>query len=435
MPELDLKPLEQAEKAAMQKLFISGHLLPGVDLTSNHILQFVDKLGKVTEMNIFHGPTIKTPEDINVTWMWDDSGGSIYVFPNKDHWCVVDLHTCKSFDTKRTLEVVYNELAFREDMRFAEQTHNISTDWALFSLESGAPLTPEKKFLADFERILKVDLADPKQLVPVGENLEKMVYQAVKEGWGDRLAAVFNKRVADKIRDIHSAFEIATDDAFMTAVLEGRANDADQYAFQPTYDRLAKMEAEAAGMKKGKAVMHIGTGWPGTAIGLNKLGIPVTCVEIRPQVARKSKNALEKLGLIGTNKLRVVNFDGTKLNPEGFAAVIISAMVPNNDKLQILDNLRRLATGEEMPNWPTYGPPVVLRTPPDRAKALFYQELTPDLLTFPGLELIRKTNPEENDPLQSLVFKMHPTASAKRMDEVQLVQARQKLTPTTEAVI
>lgn len=450
---LKLTPVAEAEKAPMQKLFVAGHLLPGVNFDTKTIRGLIDKFGQATKMNIFNGPHIKTPqdfdpetyrrlggkapEDINVSWMWDDSGGSIYVFPTKDNWCVIDIHTCKNFDPGAVLQVAYQELHFREDMQFAEQTHLTSTPWRPFSKEGGKILTPEVQFFPELSEILKVNLTDLNQVIQAGQKLETIVLQAIKEGWGERLAAVFKPEIAQKLREIHSVFEVTTDDRFMQAILDGKATSPDQCPFQPLYDRLAKMEAEAATMKQGKQIMHIGTGWPGTAIGLNKLGIPVTCVEINPVVAKKSKVALEKLGLIGKDKLQVVNYDGTKLNPEDFEVVIISAMVPTNDKEKILWNLRRLATEEftETETDPITGPLVILRTPPDRARTLLYQALPAKTLEGYGLKLKNKTTPGVEDPLQSLIFQVYPTASARRGDGLQLEAARSELSPPEKAVI
>jgi len=431
---LELTPVAEAEKAPMQKLFVAGHLLPGVDFDTKTIRGLIDKFGQATEMNIFSGPHIKTPqdfdpetyrrlggkapEDINVSWMWDDSGGSIYVFPTKDNWCVIDIHTCKNFDPESVLQIAYQELHFREDMQFAEQTHLTSTPWRPFSKEGGKILTPEVQFFPELNEILKVDSTDLDQVVRAGQRLEQIVLRVIKEGWGERLSAVFKPEIAQRLREIHSAFEVTTDDRFMEAVLNGTATSSDQYPFQPLYDRLAKMEAEAATMKQGKQIMHIGTGWPGTAIGLNKLGIPVTCVEINPAVAKKSKDAIEKLGL--GDKIKVINFDGADLTPEGFGTIIISAMVPNEAKQQILDNLRGLAVEETDFT-------VILRQPPDRARALFYQQLAGDVLDFPGLTAVGKTSPGENDPLQSFVFQINPMAEVRRGGDRLIFGTRHRL--------
>lgn len=435
---LGLTPLAVAERAPMQKLFVMGHLLPGVDLSPPNILYLVEQLGKATNMNIFQGPTIKTPqdfdpetfrrlgnrppEDINVTWMWDDSGGGFYVFPDRDYWCVIDLHTCKVFDPRPVLELLYRQLHFREDIQFAQQTHETSTPWQSFVSEI-ASFSPEAPYLNTLSELLEVDKREVSALIKAGGSLEEIVYRAIKEGWGSRLAAVFNPELTNKIRNLHSAFEIATDYLFMEAVLSGKVKDVNQYPFQNIYHRLARMEAEAAAMtQSNKSVIHIGTGWPGTAIGLyQQFGIPVTCVEINPEVAQQSRAALEKLGLYGKNKIQVVNADGSNLNPSGFGTVIISAMVPKENKLTILNNLRDLAVdgiGE---------PLLVLRQPPDHARALFYQPLPDEILFKAGLNRLAQTTPGEDDPIQSLVSEVLPRAEARRGYDRGIMAAQQRL--------
>lgn len=99
------------------------------------------------------------------------------------------------------------------------------------------------------------------------------------------------------------------------------------------------MEAIAAGMQKGRQILHIGTGWPGTAIGLyRQFGISVTCVEKDLEFAERSTAGLRKLGLLGRDKLQVICADGAGLNTGNHQSVIVSAMVPNEDKKKIIRN-------------------------------------------------------------------------------------------------
>jgi hypothetical protein len=214
----------------------------------------------------------------------------------------------------------------------------------------------------------------------------------------------------------------------MSAVISGAAHSSDKYTFQPIYDSLSAMEAQAAELKTGDRVMHIGTGWPGTAIGMyRQFGTPVTCVEIDPEVATRSQQALTKLGFT-KDQLRVITADGKTLNTEGYKLVVISAMVPTEDKMEIVQNMRSLAIGS-LANDPL----LILRTPPDRARELFYQPLPPELIRNSGLTILRNTSDmmKPTDPLRSLVYKVNGKASLMRHDEdgIGLERARKRLQP------
>lgn len=411
------------ERAEMQKLFITGHLLPGADINTQHIAEFFNGLGTVCGMNIFNGPHIKTPdsydpetfkrlggrppEDVNGTVMWDDSGAQLYIFPSKGNWFTLDIHTCKIFDEQRVLEYVYSRLNAGEDMQYSTSTSEKNTPWQSFTKTDNKPLNPEKAFASELDAFFGIDLSESSQLIAVGKSLENLVKKAIEDGCGERVAASYTSEQRALLREIHSRFEVAVDNNFMDDVLSDKANKSSEYPFQPRYNRLSEMEARTAGMQKDKPVLHIGTGWPGTAIGLyQQFGIPVICVEADPDVAKKSKMALEKLGLYGQDKLQVVSANGNNLNPEGYFAVILSAMLPTQDKERIIDNMRKLACGLSS------DPILVLRAPPDRARSLLYQELPANLTGTNALELIASTNDfiVNDDHLKSFVYRMRETS-------------------------
>lgn len=430
------------EKAAMQKLFITGHLLPGADISAQHITKFLDGLGPVCGMNIFNGPHVKTPdsydpetfkrlggkppEDVNGSVMWDDSGAQLYIFPSKGNWFTLDVYTCKNFDEQKALEYAYEQLGVREDMQYSSSTSEKNTPWQSFTRTDNKPLNPERTFLSEIDILFDVDQSINSQLITAGKTLEDLVKRAIETGSGERVAASYTPAQRAYLRKIHSRFEIAVDDKFIDDVLSSKTTDSQEYPFQQRYNRLSKMEARAGGMKKGKPVMHIGTGWPGTAIGLyNQFGIAVTCIEIDPQVAQKSKIALEKLGLYGKDKLQVVLADGSNLNTEGYSTVILSAMLPIEDKTKIVDNMRNLAFGEPS------DPVLILRTPPDHARSLFYQELPKDLTSRREFELVTDTSNliSNDDHLRSLVYRIKEMAEIRRGSDRIVVDARSRLTP------
>ena len=430
------------EQAKMQKLSVKGHLLIGTDLSAGRINNFLIGLGEVCKMNIFNGPHVKTPnsydaetfrrlgnrppEDINGAVMWDDSGAQMYVFPDKKNWFTLEVYTCKEFDYRRTLTYTYQQLGLREDMMYSTSTAEAVTDWRRFVLPNKRALNPEIRYLPAIDLLFDIDYSDPKQVARAGLFLRKTLTKAIRAGHGIRVADSYTTDQVNQLQKLHGNYEVAVDNRFIDNILSGQATNPDQYPFQETYDRLSFMEANAAGLKKGGPVIHIGTGWPGTAVGLyRQFGIPVTCVEKDHKFAQRSKEGLERLGLLGSDKLQVVCADGSILNPEGYSAVIVSAMVPNEDKNKIVYNMRQLATG-----WLS-DPLLILRTPADRARALFYQELDPDMLSNQWLTQVSETTPFTGaaDPLKSLVFRVMEMSAVRRGEDYQYFAARVRLQP------
>ncbi|MEK7138711.1 MAG: hypothetical protein AAB799_00840, partial [Patescibacteria group bacterium] len=364
------------------------------------------------------------PEDINASVMWDDSGAQLYVFPKQENWFTLDIYTCKKFDENAALVYTYEELDPREDMEFAAQTHGANTQWTRFALPNGRIISPESRFTPEIDVLFNGNISDMDRLITAGRTLEHAVLDAVKERSGKRLAASYTEEQIRQLQDLHGNFETAVDQRFMEQVTSGKTSDPEDYPFQPTYDRLSQMEATIANMQRGEKIMHIGTGWPGTAIGLyRQFGISVTCVEKDREVAEKSAAALEKLGLLGTNKLRVVCADGSTINPEQYGAVIISAMVPNSDKSKIIENMKRLATGNQT------DPLLILRTPTDRARSLFYQELTGEISSNKAIVPLADTSSLLvcSDPLRSIAYRVREMAAIRRGEDYILNSSRSQL--------
>lgn len=428
------------QQAEMQKLFVKGHLLIGADVSAIHINDFLVGLGEVCGMNIFDGPHVKTPdfydldtfrrlgnrppEDINGSVMWDDSGAQIYVFPNNRNWFTLDIYTCRRFDPQTALSYTYQQLGVREDMMYSTQDAQENTDWRQFVLPNGKILNPESRFLPRIDQLFDVDYSDPDQLIRSGSLLRETIHEAVRESCGTRVAASYTKDQIRELREIHGRWEVAVDHRFIDDVLSGKVNSPDQYLLQPTYDRLSFMEATAAGMIGRRRVLHIGTGWPGTAIGLyRQFGIPVTCVEKDLEFAERSKKGLEKLGLLSKDQLQVVCADGCELNTEGYQAVIVSAMVPDEDKRKIIRNMRELASGD------VSDPVLVFRAPVDQARSLFYQGLSQEITGDQWLTLISDTSQliGESDPLRSMVFRVGEMAEIRRGSDRLLVSAIDRL--------
>ncbi len=428
----------EGKEAPMQKLSIKGHLLPGADISATHVNKFLVGLGPVCGMNIFNGPHVKTPdsydsetfkrlgnrppEDVNGAVMWDDSGAQMYVFPDRNNWFTLDIYTCKKFDPAKALGYVYQELDPKADMDFAEQDHKVNTPWQRFTQPEGRVLDPENKFTPEMDELFDTDLTNVNEVIAAGKRLEGIVGRAVTEGSGKRLAATYTRGQREQLRALHSDFEIAVDDRMMDDVLSGVATSPDDYPFQPTYDRLSLMEGQAVGADNKKPIMHIGTGWPGTAIGLyRQFGTPVKCIEIVPVVAEKSRKALDKLGLLGEDKLQVITADGSMVNPEDHKAVIISAMVPNEYKKQVIYNMRHFAVGN------SEDPLLVLRKPQDSARAFFYQDFGDEVIG--GDALVDDTGKllKPEDPLRSLVYKVRGFASVREGHDYKSVSARARL--------
>ena len=431
-------PNQQAE---MQKLFITGNLLRGADTSAKHVYDFLVGLGEVCGMNIFNGPHVKTPdsydsetfsrlgnrppEDVNASVMWDDSGAQLYIFPSKSNWFTLDIYACKMFEIERALRYTYDCMDVRENMRFSTSTAEVNTPWNQFTLPDGA-LNPERFYVPRIDRLFDIDPSDLDSAIMAGLTLECLVGRAISKGHGKRVAASYTPEEVKKLQAIHGAYEVALDSRFMDDVLSGVAITPDKYPLQPVYDRLSRMEAEAEQMQRGSSIIHIGTGWPGTAIGLyRQFDIAVMCVEKDAEVAQKSEDALKRLGLLGKGKLQVICADGSGINPEHYRAVIVSAMVPPQDKIRIISNMRSLATGS------MYDPLLILRTPPDCARSLFYPVLSDEILGSKYIKLVGETGQLVNhaDPLRSLVYRVMETSELRRGSD-RLLEMTRKSTHT-----
>ena len=149
----ELLDLDEADavRPLMQKLFVAGNILPSADLSVKNLKKIVSDLSDLTDMNIFSGPTIKTPEsydaetvnrlgkipeDVNISWMWDDLGGQIYVFPTRAFYTTIDLYTCKQFEYLEILKYLLEVFSFRENMKFCTQTNEHITEWKFYYGES-----------------------------------------------------------------------------------------------------------------------------------------------------------------------------------------------------------------------------------------------------------------------------------------------------------
>ncbi len=276
----------------------------------------------------------------------------------------------------------------------------------------------ERSLRSELGNLLIVDPTDQTQVFSGGSALRALVGRVVSSGWGNRIAASFTAEQRGQFRALNDAYEVAVDNSFMDDVLVGAITDPDQYPSQPFYDRLSSMEGQALGANIREPILHIGSGWPGTAIGIyRQFGTPVVCVEKDPEVARKSEKALDKLGLLGKDKLRVIAEDGTEVNPHGFKAIIISGMVPNEDKQKIRKNLRDFACA---------GITTLLmqRTPVDSTRELFYQVLDESAYIEFLVDTAQFMQPE--DPLWSFACRMRFPEGARGDRRARLANARLK---------
>ncbi len=288
-------------------------------------------------------------------------------------------------------------------------------------------MTHENPHISHLRTLLAVDLNQREKVMQAARLITDVVYQAILDGSGLQVAAAFTPEDVERFQAIHTRYEFDTDDRFMTDVQTGVATRADQYPFQMKDDRLAALESRLAGMKRGEPVVHIGTGWPGTAIGLyRQFGVPVICVEIDPIIATRSKKALQKLNLYGEDKLQVVAIDGCRLNIANFNNIIISAMVPNRDKISILHNIRDLLVEEydDSPN-------VIIRKPPDAIRELIFQSCN-EIDTYPnlgnlGMKEIARTIPGDNDPILSTVYRLRRRAEVGRGGDRFILAAQERL--------
>ena len=134
-------------------------------------------------------------------------------------------------------------------------------------------------------------------------------------------------------------------------------------------------------------------------------------------VAKTSAEVLQRLNLLGNEKLMVVPIDGSQLDTSQFTNVIISAMVTTEDKIRILQILEDLTVDEKQ---------VVLRTTAG-ARKLIYPPLPREVTTNIRGTLIAKTRPGTEDPIESLVYRLRPSAEIGRGLDRILFETKRKL--------
>lgn len=132
------------QEAAMEKMFVKGHLKSRADISAKNIVNFLNKLSTLCDMKIFFGPIVKTPDsydketykrlgrpprDVNAVIMWTDSGVQMYIFPKKDNWFTIDIYSCKKFNKDKVLEFIANYLEVDGDVQYATQTASNFSPW------------------------------------------------------------------------------------------------------------------------------------------------------------------------------------------------------------------------------------------------------------------------------------------------------------------
>jgi len=234
--------------------------------------------------------------------------------------------------------------------------------------------------------------ASENELLTIGNDFRELIGQAARDAWGAEFVNIFTPDEREIITEYLGTHEVLIDRLFTNAVLRGEIDSPDDYAFQPMYDRLAKIEADALNLEHGDSVVHIGSGaMPGTAIGLHKLGISTICVEQDPAVAVRSVEVLKRFGLHGTGKIRVVISRGQDVDLVN-QKVIVSAMVP--DKSAIFQSVRME---------PYNGCVMAFRQPSNFLHALEYPTVSDQFLAGRYSQLWSSSLPGDLDPLRATV--------------------------------
>lgn len=162
----------------------------------------------------------------------------------------------------------------------------------------------QEEILQEIVRISELDTNNPDVVILSGLKLHNLATQAASDNLGDYLVQSLGLERIKRLQDFSLFFEITLDNAFMEGVLSGKFSDPDQHPLQPVYNLLAKREYDlvmnhAQNISR-KPWIHIGSGYPETAIGIYKqFGIPIICVDKNKRVVQKAEPVLKKFNLWG----------------------------------------------------------------------------------------------------------------------------------------
>lgn len=282
--------------------------------------------------------------------------------------------------------------------------------------------------ISPIEAIANADHINPQEIIHTGLRLHGLVTHAALENIDP--SSMLNSAQVKKLQDFSVLFETTLDDDFMNKIIEGKYSDPNDHPLQHLYNSLAHYEgtamAKALGRNIRKPLIHIGSGWPETAIGLyRQFDVPVICVDMNAKVINEVEKALERLNLLGKNKLLMKHAFGQDILTGG-EAVIISAMVPKEDKMKIISNMKDLALGD------TDDPLLVLRTSSCPAYSLLYPQLYEyEFVDRWSLVKVADTQPylKPEDFIRSFVFRVRERSEIRRGYDTYIMEAEGRLKP------
>lgn len=112
------------------------------------------------------------------------------------------------------------------------------------------------------------------------------------------------------------------------------------------YESMVQREAEAAGLRRGMKVLHIGSGrLPLTALALARRGMHVDAIDNDLRAVQVARRLVEHAKL--TDRVRVRQVDGTRMDCSRYDAVLLSLHVLPK-KAAILSVLQTLAPGARL---------------------------------------------------------------------------------------
>jgi hypothetical protein len=157
------------------------------------------------------------------------------------------------------------------------------------------------------------------------------------------------------------------------------------FYFYQRYEKLVQNENRLLEFIPGKRVVFIGGGpLPLTLIMLNKVfGLKGISIEIVPEIAQRSREVVEKLGL--KDEIEVVFGDETAISDLKFDFIMVAALA--EPKKRIFRNLKNLLTKETKILYRTY----------TGMRAILYAPVTEeDILGFKKIDMILPTGKVNN---------------------------------------
>src|SRR4030042_2174508 len=144
-----------------------------------------------------------------------------------------------------------------------------------------------------------------------------------------------------------------------------------------------------------------------------------------PVIAERSRWGLNKLDLLGSDKLTVVTYDAARLNLSKFQTVVLAAMLPHEVKWEIINNIRYLLTERDE----RYD--ILYRAAPDDLRCLLFPQYNRLSYDSKGRRVVvtevERSKPDWNDPIVDIRLRAKAPAQNLRGFDNLYIETENKL--------